>query len=68
MEQRQLLNVSETAEMLRLKQSTIRAWILNKRIPYVKMGRRVFVRQSDAQNLIDTVIAAEPGESGSMIQ
>ena len=55
-EETKLMDVSETAEMLRLKESTIRSWILKKKIPYVKLGRRVFVRRSDAQNAIDTSV------------
>jgi excisionase family DNA binding protein len=49
MEHKQLLDVAETAEMFHLKESTIRSWILNRRIPFVKMGRRVFVRHADAE-------------------
>jgi excisionase family DNA binding protein len=51
-EQAQLMDVGETAEMLRLKESTIRSWILKKKIPYVKLGRRVFVRQADVLQII----------------
>jgi excisionase family DNA binding protein len=47
-----LLTVNETAGMLRLQASTIRAWILNRRIPFVRLGRRVFVRRSDCEELI----------------
>jgi excisionase family DNA binding protein len=52
----QLMDVSETAEMLRLKESTVRSWILKRKIPYVKLGRRVFVRRCDAQNAIDSSV------------
>lgn len=52
----QLMNVGETAVFMRLKESTVRSWILNKRIPYVKLGRRVFVRLSDAQQVIDSSV------------
>lgn len=51
-----LLNVRETAGFLGLKESTIRSWILNRRIKYVKMGSRVFVRLSDAQQVIDSSV------------
>jgi excisionase family DNA binding protein len=47
-----LVNVAETAEMLRLKPSTLRAWVLRRRIPYVKLGRRVMFRRSDVEALI----------------
>jgi len=55
-QQQQLLTVEETADMLRLKASTIRSWVLQRRIAYVKMGRRVFIRESDAQAVIDSSI------------
>jgi len=60
---KQLMDVREAAEMLRLKESTVRSWILKRRIPYVKLGRRVFVRRSDAQTAIDSSVIypdAEP--------
>jgi excisionase family DNA binding protein len=49
----QLLNVNEAAARLRLKPTTIRAWILNRRIQYAKIGRRVFIRSADIDALID---------------
>ena len=59
MEQK-LLDVPEAAAALRLQESTIRAWILNKRIRYAKVGRRVFIRQSDIDQFItDAVVEAE---------
>lgn len=51
-----LLTVGETASFFRLKESTIRDWILRRKITYVKLGGRVFVRKTDAQKLIDTSI------------
>lgn len=56
MGQTELLNIAETAAALRLKESTIRAWILTKRIAYVKVGRRVFVRQSDVEAFINASV------------
>lgn len=53
MTQQQLLTVAETAERLRLKPSTIRAWILNRRIRYVKMGGRVLIQARDIDALIE---------------
>jgi excisionase family DNA binding protein len=60
-----LLNVSETAEFLGLKESTIRSWILNRRIKYVKMGSRVFVRQSDAQEVIESSVVYPTGQQAA---
>jgi excisionase family DNA binding protein len=47
-----LLTVEEAANALRLQESTIRAWILQRKIPFVRLGRRVFVRQADCDQLI----------------
>lgn len=47
-----LLTVSEAAAFLRLKPSTVRAWILRRKIPHVKLGGRVFLRRSDCEALI----------------
>jgi excisionase family DNA binding protein len=47
-----LLTVEETAHLLRLKPSTIRDWILKRRIPFVKFSRRVFIRRIDVEALI----------------
>jgi excisionase family DNA binding protein len=37
---KKLLKVSEAAEMLAVKESTLRAWILSRRITLVRVGRR----------------------------
>ena len=58
----QLLDISETAELLRLKESTIRSWILKRKIPFVRLGRRVFVRRADCDRLIEQSIVA-PAEA-----
>jgi excisionase family DNA binding protein len=58
----QLLNVSEAAAALRLKESTIRAWVLNRRIPYAKVGRRVFIRQTDIDAFVAASVVYPDGE------
>jgi excisionase family DNA binding protein len=61
-----LLTVNETAGMLRLQASTIRAWILHRRIPFVRLGRRVFVRRSDCEELITAnIVAPIPANQGA---
>ena len=40
--QAELLTVPETAAMLRLKVPTIRAWLLQRRVPFMKLERRVW--------------------------
>lgn len=49
----ELLDVNEAAQMFRLKESTVRSWILKRKIAHVKLGRRVFLRLCDCQQLID---------------
>lgn len=56
-----LLTVAESALFLRLRPSTIRAWILRRRIPYVKLGGRVCMRRADLEALIaQCVVPASP--------
>ncbi len=48
-----LLTVPEAAALLRLKPSTIRAWVCQRKIPFVKLGRLVRIKRSDAEALIE---------------
>jgi excisionase family DNA binding protein len=48
----ELLTLLEASVLLRLKLSTLRAWILKRRIPFVKLGSRVLLRRSDCEALI----------------
>lgn len=63
MTQTDLLNVTEAASLLRLKASTIRSWLLERRIPFVKLGGRVFLRRADLQSLIDKSVVLPKGSS-----
>jgi excisionase family DNA binding protein len=56
-----LLTVAETAALLRLKVSTVRAWVLNRRIPFVKLGgKRVLFRREDLAALVaSSIVPAE---------
>jgi excisionase family DNA binding protein len=50
-----LLTVRETAAILRLSQSAIRSWILQKKIPYIKLqNKAIRILRSD----VDALIAA----------
>ena len=56
----ELLTVPETAALLRLKPSTIRAWVSQRRISFVKIGRLVRIRRPDAEAYITSrVVLAE---------
>ena len=49
-----LLRPGEAAEQLGLRVSTIRAWILHRRIPAVRVGRRAIrIPQSAVQSIIE---------------
>lgn len=56
-----LLTVPEAAEYLRIKLSTMRAWRLQRRIEFVKLGGRLVVRRSVLDALIEKcVVPAVP--------
>jgi excisionase family DNA binding protein len=48
-----LLTINEASEVLRLKPSTVRSWLLKRRVPFIKLGSRVFLRMADLQALIE---------------
>ena len=48
----ELITLPEASVLLRLKLSTLRAWILKRRMPFVKLGGRVFLRKTDLEKLI----------------
>ena len=57
-----LLDVGEAASFCHVKASTIRSWILKSQVPYVKLGRRVFLRRPDLEKLIaDSLVPAKEG-------
>jgi excisionase family DNA binding protein len=59
-----LLTVPEAATLLRLKTSTIRAWMGQHRISYVKLGRRlVRIRRGDVEALIAESVVPAPAEN-----
>ncbi len=58
----ELLTVPEAAALLRLKVSTIRAWVCQHRIPYVKLGRLVRIRRHDLEALIADSVVRAPAE------
>jgi excisionase family DNA binding protein len=61
-----LLSADEAASILHLKVSTIRSWILHRRLAYVKLGRRIFLRKSDLMNLIErSVVPAKSPRDGA---
>lgn len=56
-----LLTLPEASSLLRLKTSTLRAWLLRRKIPYVKVGRLVRLRRADVEALIAaSLVPARP--------
>jgi len=52
-----LLTLFEAAPVLRVKVSTLRSWVLHRKIPYIKLlGGRVFLRRSDCEALISASV------------
>jgi len=52
-QERELLSVPEFANLLGVKPSCIRRWILERRITVVKLGRLVRVPSSEVERLIN---------------
>lgn len=47
------LTVAEVAELLKLNQQTVRNWIDQGSLPALKVGRRVRIRRSDLERVLD---------------
>jgi excisionase family DNA binding protein len=47
------LTVAEVAKMLKLNQQTVRNWIDQGSLPALRVGRRVRIRRSDFERLVD---------------
>lgn len=57
-----LLTVRETAAVLRLSTSTIRAWILHREIPFIKLkNKAVRLRRVDIDALIASSLVPTKG-------
>ncbi len=61
-----LLTVAETAAILRLSVSAIRAWILQRDIPFVKLhNKAVRIRRADVDALIAESLVAPSRRSAA---
>jgi excisionase family DNA binding protein len=49
-----LLNVDQAAARLGVSKYTLRGWLFQRRLPYVKLGRRVLIDPSDLDRFIET--------------
>ncbi len=48
----ELLTIAEASAILRLRPSTLRSWVLRRKLPYCKVGRLVRIRRADVEALI----------------
>jgi excisionase family DNA binding protein len=58
------LTVAEVAETLKLNQQTVRNWIDQGALPALRVGRRVRIRRSDFEQLIEAGYTARPDTGG----
>ena len=49
----EFLTVAEVAELLKLNQQTVRNWIDQGSLPALRVGRRVRIRRSDLNRLLE---------------
>ena len=61
-----LLTVPEASEVLRLKPSTVRSWVLKRRVPFVKLGSRVFLRSEDCRAIIEAGLQPAKVQGGAL--
>ncbi len=47
-----LLNITEVAERLAVSPLTIRKWVFEQRLPVVRVGRSVRIREQDLEALV----------------
>ena len=62
----EFLTVADIARILKLNQQTVRTWIDQGSLPALRVGRRVRVRRSDFNTLLErgrTAAPAEPEQS-----
>jgi excisionase family DNA binding protein len=64
------LTVAEVAEKLKLNQQTVRNWIDQGSLPALRVGRRVRIKRSDFERILDesysgagSASASQPGPS-----
>jgi excisionase family DNA binding protein len=58
----EFLTVAEVAQTLKLNQQTVRNWIDQGSLPALRIGRRVRIRRSDFEALIEAG-ATQPGSA-----
>ncbi|MBV9713879.1 MAG: helix-turn-helix domain-containing protein [Solirubrobacterales bacterium] len=59
----EFLTVAEIAERLKLNQQTLRNWIEQGQLPAIRIGRRVRIRRSDFERLVEEGYSGRARES-----
>lgn len=60
-----LLTTQEVADLLRVKDATVRRWIRNKELPAVQFNREWRVCQKHLEGFIRSRLTVDPGSPGS---
>src|ERR1700689_1090327 len=55
------LTVAEVAETLKLNQQTVRNWIDQGALPALRVGRRVRIKRSDFERILEESYSGAPG-------
>ena len=58
--QESYLTVAEVADMLRLNQQTVRNWIDAGSLPAIRVGRRVRIKSSDLNRILESGYRGSP--------
>ncbi len=59
-----LIPVQEVPKILPVKMGTVRAWIFQERLPVVRLGRKVFVKEAILRRISEDGLEAVAGEAG----
>jgi len=62
------LTVAEVAELLKLNQQTVRNWIDQGSLPAVRVGRRVRIRRTDLERVLDEGATQNPAAAQPVSQ
>ena len=49
----QLLSIKEAASLLSFSPYTLRIWTFQRRIPFIRLGRRIAFRKQDLMELVN---------------
>ena len=60
----ELLDVEEAAAHCHVKVSTMRSWVLGRKVCFIKLGRRIFFRRGDLDRFINESLVPARAEAG----